>query len=92
MAAVLTDRLRRVGYGWLVVQGLLAAIAPERSIDVKFKLWGAGVENVGALEPKDWYVRSVRAAGVGMIAAGITGLLFERNAGVEEDDAGREQD
>jgi len=89
---VFSERLRRVSYGWLVVQGLLAAIAPERSIGVKFKLWGLGVENVGELEPKDWYVRSVRAAGIGMIAAGVAGFLFERSAASAENEPHRAQD
>ena len=73
-----TKRLRRASYGWFVVQGLAAALAPKRSIDLNVKLWGFPFENVDAVEPKSWYVDSTRAAGIGMIAAGVAGLLFER--------------
>jgi hypothetical protein len=84
MAVVFTAKLRRASYGWLVVQGLVAAAVPERSIGLKLRLLGTGVENVGDLEPKAWYVRSVRAAGIGMIAAGVAGLSLERNAASDE--------
>lgn len=85
-----TARLRRAGYGWLLIQGLVAAIAPKRSIGLKLRLWGMGVENVGDLEPKAWYVRAVRAAGIGMVAAGIAGLSLERNATSEDTAEGDE--
>src|SRR6056297_1926238 len=75
-----TDRLRRASYGWFVVQGLLAAVAPKRSIAFKLKLWGLALDDVDAAEPKPWYVRSVRAAGIGMIATGVSGFVFERRA------------
>jgi len=78
-----TDRLRRIGYGLVLAQGLVTTLAPKRSIDLKLRLWGLGVENVGDLEPKAWYVRSVRAAGIGMLAAGTAGLLMERKAASE---------
>ncbi|MFB6083195.1 MAG: hypothetical protein ABEJ94_02995 [Halorientalis sp.] len=78
---MVTDTLRRLGYGWLLVQGLLAAVAPAKSIALNARLWGLAFENTGELEPKPWYVRSVRAAGVGMLAAGGVGLLLEDRAG-----------
>ena len=82
------DKLRRLSYGWLLVQGLLAAASPKRSIQLNAKLWGLAFENTDELEPKPWYVRSVRAAGVGMLAAGGVGLLLEERAseGDDEDD------
>ncbi|WP_136717944.1 hypothetical protein [Halorientalis salina] len=81
-----TDRLRRASYGWLLVQGLAAALAPKRSIETNLKLWGVPFENVDAVEPKSWYVDSTRAVGIGMIATGVAGLLFEREDESSNDD------
>ena len=85
-----TPKLRKVGYAWVLVQGLFAAVAPKRSLDLNVKLWGFPFENAGDLEPTDWYVRTVRAAGVGMLAAGGVGLLLEDRA--QDDDATVEDD
>lgn len=85
--------LRRLGYGWMVVQGLLATVAPERSLALNLRLWGIALEGVDDLSPKAWYVRAVRAAGVGMLAAGGVGLLLEDRAGDDaEGEEGREAD
>lgn len=85
-----TNRLRRVSYGWLALQGLVATLAPKRSIDLKLKLLGLGVEHAEDLEPKDWYVRAMRAAGIGMVAAGIAGLGMERRAASVDEPARHE--
>ena len=79
--------LRRLGYGWMVLQGLLAAVAPERSLALSLRLWGLALDGVDELSPKAWYVRAVRAGGVGMLAAGGVGLLLEDRAsdGTEAD-------
>ncbi|SDF20540.1 hypothetical protein [Halorientalis regularis] len=82
---MVTEKLRRLSYGWLLVQGLLAAASPKRSIQLNAKLWGLAFENTGELKPKPWYVRSVRAAGVGMLAAGGVGLLLEDRASEDEE-------
>jgi hypothetical protein len=92
---VFTPKLRKVGYAWLLVQGLFTAVAPRQSLQLNVKLWGAPFENPGDLEPTDWYVRTLRAAGVGMLAAGGVGLLLEDRAqetaaaeATDEDDDG----
>jgi hypothetical protein len=77
---VFTPKLRKLSYAWLLVQGLFAAVAPKRNLDLNVRLWGFPFENAGELEPSDWYVRTVRAAGVGMLAAGGVGLLLEDRA------------
>jgi len=64
----------------------VTALAPERSLALNVRLWGFPFENPGDLEPKAWYLRTVRAAGVGMLAAGGVGLLLEDRA-EESDDA-----
>jgi hypothetical protein len=77
---VFTPKLRKVGYAWLLVQGLFTAVAPRQSLQLNVTLWGFPFENAGDLEPTDWYLRTVRAAGVGMLAAGGVGLLLEDRA------------
>lgn len=80
------SRLRMAGYALCLVQGLLSAVAPRLSLKLNAKLWLSGYENVGELEPKDWYVRATRATGVGMLAAGGVALLLESRAATEDDD------
>ncbi|MEF8814541.1 MAG: hypothetical protein V5A55_12085 [Halovenus sp.] len=72
--------LRKAWYGVVLLKGLAAAVAPRLSLAVAARLGLWGFENAGELEPKAWYVRAVRAAGVGMVAAGGTGLLLEGRA------------
>jgi hypothetical protein len=68
-------RFLPVGYAYMVVQGLLAVFLPRQAIKLNAKLLLRGYENPGDLEPKEWYVRSTRIAGVGMLVTGLTGLL-----------------
>ncbi|MFC7076238.1 hypothetical protein [Haloarcula halophila] len=68
-------RLLPAGYAYMVVQGLLAVFLPRQAIKLNAKLLLRGYENPGDLEPKAWYVRSTRIAGVGMLVTGLTGLL-----------------
>ncbi|WP_136688694.1 hypothetical protein [Halorhabdus amylolytica] len=69
--------LRRLGYGWIALQGLLAAALPKQVVGLSTKLSLSGFENADELDPKPWYLTAVRATGVGLIAAGLTGLLLE---------------
>ncbi|ERJ06970.1 hypothetical protein HLRTI_001048 [Halorhabdus tiamatea SARL4B] len=71
---------RTIGYGWIALQGLLAALLPKQLINLSTRLSLCGFENAAELEPKPWYVDAMRAAGVGMVAAGLTGLLLERDS------------
>lgn len=92
-----TATLRKLSYAWLVVQGLFTAVAPKTSLELNVKLWGFPFENAGDLEPKAWYLRTVRAAGVGMAAAGLTGLFLEGRVeseatAADETDTGTEDD
>lgn len=73
----------KFGYIWMAMQGLFSLVAPRRVIQMMTKGWQSGFENVDDLEPTEGYLRMTRALGVGMLAAGVAGLLFERNA--EED-------
>jgi len=69
------QKLLPVTYAWLVFQGLLASLLPKQAIKLNAKLTLSGFENPGDLEPKAWYVRATRVAGVGMLTAGLAGLL-----------------
>jgi hypothetical protein len=67
--------LLRVGYLLMVVQGLLSVFVPEKAIKLANAGWLAAYENPEDLEPREWYVKMTKIAGVGMLAAGLTGLL-----------------
>jgi len=69
------QKLLPVTYAWLVVQGLLASLLPKQAIKLNSRLTLSGFENPGELEPKAWYVRATRVAGIGMLTAGLAGLL-----------------
>jgi len=69
------EKLLPAGYAWLVVQGLLASLLPRRTIKLKARLTLSGFENPDELEPKEWYVRSTRVAGLGMLTTGLAGLI-----------------
>lgn len=73
-------KLRKLIYTCVMVEGVFAALAPRKTLALAVRLWGFPFENPGDLEPTDWYVRSLRASGVGMIATGGVGLLLEDRA------------
>ncbi len=76
------DRPLKLGYGTLVLKGLLAAVAPRKALLLVTAGWRLGFENVGNLQPREWYVDATRAAGVGLLVAGLTGLVL-----VDDEDA-----
>ncbi|ACV48543.1 MULTISPECIES: hypothetical protein [Halomicrobium] len=91
------QKLLPVTYAWLVVQGLLASLLPKQAIELNSRLTLSGFENPGDLEPKAWYVRATRVAGVGMLTAGLAGLLSvsqldDESADTAESDAGESPD
>jgi hypothetical protein len=71
-------RLRSVGYAVLTGYGLLAIASPRLAITVKGWLLLVAFDNPGDLEPREWLESTTRVAGVGMVAAGLTGLALER--------------
>lgn len=77
-------KLLRLGYVAVVLKGLLAAIAPKTTFNLVSKTWSLGLKNVGELEPREWYVTAIRTTGIGMIAAGLAGIVL---VGGDEDDA-----
>src|SRR6056297_4251261 len=79
-------RLLPLGYAWMVVNGLLAVFLPKQAIKLNGKLLLRGYENPGDLEPKEWYVRSTRISGLGMLVTGVTGLLAGQLAEEPDED------
>jgi hypothetical protein len=79
--------LLRVGYALLVVQGLLSVLVPKKAIALATLGWRVGFENVGDLEPREWYVEVTRVLGVGFLAAGVAGLAVSRDATREPTEA-----
>jgi hypothetical protein len=67
--------LLRVGYVLMIVQGLLSVFVPKKAIKLANVGWLAAYENPDELEPREWYVDLTKITGVGMLAAGLTGLL-----------------
>ncbi|MFA9425411.1 hypothetical protein [Natronorubrum sp. A-ect3] len=74
------SKLLKLCYASSALYGLLTALAPKRSLSLSLNCWKRGFENVSELEPKPWYVRSTRAVGIGMIAAGLAGFALEERA------------
>ncbi|MFC7211737.1 hypothetical protein ACFQL3_14755 [Natronoarchaeum sp. GCM10025321] len=86
------SKLRKIGYGWMALQGLLSLLLPRQSLKLNLKLLGSGFENPTELQPRDWYVRQTRALGAGLVVAGLTGLLLEdRGDGSENDNVSVEK-
>ncbi|MFB6174311.1 MAG: hypothetical protein ABEI39_06685 [Halobacteriales archaeon] len=71
--------LRRLGYGLLVAEGVLSALAPRLALRKNLLPLSVGFEDAADLSPREWYLRAVRACGVGMLAAGLAGLVLERD-------------
>jgi hypothetical protein len=81
-------RLLPIGYAWMVVQGLLSVLLPRQTLKLSGKVLLAGYENPEDLEPTDWYVKSTRVSGLGLLVTGITGLLVGQV--IESDDSDEE--
>lgn len=71
------EKGRLFGSALILIQGVVTALFPQASIRLTKKMIGKNFDNASGLEAKPAYVRQLRAIGVGMIAAGGTGLLLE---------------
>jgi predicted phage tail protein len=85
------NRFLSVGYASMVVSGLLALVLPKQAIKLNGKLLLRGYENPGDLEPKEWYVRSTRISGLGMLVTGVAGLLAGQRTEDDDGEAPTEQ-
>jgi hypothetical protein len=78
---MLARNLRRLGYALVLAYGVADAVAPRRFLQLKLAPARLAFENVGEIEATPGYVRGARAAGLGMIVAGATGLALESTGG-----------
>lgn len=85
-------KYRKYGYAWLALNGVFYAVAPRLALKMSSRTLSMGFENAEALEPKEWYANSTRAVGVGMIVAGLTGLVLEGSSGDDSEPEGIETD
>lgn len=74
------QKLRRLGYASVALQGLVSAVAPKAGIAVTKRFLGLNFDGTEDLDAKPWYVRQTRAVGIGMVAMGLAGLLLEDRA------------
>lgn len=79
------SKCTKLGAVWAIGQGLLAALAPGKSAEMVRKMLGMSFRNVDELEPRPEYLRQTRAIGIGLVVAGIAGLMLEAVA--DESDA-----
>jgi hypothetical protein len=84
--------LLRVGYVLMVVQGLLSVFVPKKAIKLANVGWTAAYENPDDLEPRDWYVEVTKITGVGLLAAGLTGLLVSSAENAEKERSNADMD
>jgi hypothetical protein len=69
--------LRRFGYAVTALEGLLLAAAPSLALAVGRRLLALSFEGTDDLTARPWYRTQTRATGVGLLAAGLTGLALE---------------
>lgn len=65
----------------MIGYGVADAVAPRTFLRLKLTPAGLVFENVGEIEATTGYVRGARAAGLGLIVAGATGLALESTGG-----------
>ncbi|WP_256297704.1 hypothetical protein [Haloarchaeobius salinus] len=76
-----SPKLRKAIAAATAAQGLLSLLFPKRMAKLGSRLLlGASHENTGELEPRDWYVDSTRASGLGMLVGGLFGYILADRA------------
>lgn len=78
-----SQKSRTFGAAFVLLQGLLTALAPQVSLSVIKNMIGKNFENASELRAKPAYVRQLRAFGVGLVAAAGTNLLLQSTADTE---------
>ncbi|RLM75764.1 hypothetical protein [Halorubrum sp. Atlit-26R] len=79
------EKARLFGSALVLLQGVVTALFPRTSVRLTKKMIGKNFDNADELEATPAYVRQLRAIGVGMIAAGGTGLLLQDADELEAD-------
>ena len=87
----MNSTLLRLGYALVALKGVFAALAPRATFGLITKTWSLGLKNVDELEPRAWYLTAIRTTGIGMLAAGLAGIVLSgADDSVTEDDHGPE--
>ena len=79
------EKARLFGSALVLLQGVVTALFPRASVRLTKKMIGKNFDNADELEATPAYVRQLRAIGVGMVAAGGTGLLLQDADELEAD-------
>ena len=79
------EKARLFGSALVLLQGVVTALFPRASVRLTKKMIGKNFENADELEATPAYIRQLRAIGVGMVAAGGTGLLLQDADELEAD-------
>ncbi|QUO46781.1 MULTISPECIES: hypothetical protein [Halorubrum] len=79
------EKARLFGSALVLLQGVVTALFPRASVRLTKKMIGKNFDNADELEATPAYIRQLRAIGVGMIAAGGTGLLLQDADELEAD-------
>jgi hypothetical protein len=87
MHVMKSQKSRTFGAAFVLLQGLVTALAPQASLSVIKNMIGKNFENASELQAKPAYVRQLRALGVGLVAAAGTTLLLESTADTDADAA-----
>jgi hypothetical protein len=76
-----SPKLRKAIAAATAAHGLLSLLFPKRMAKLGSRLLlGMSYENTGELEPRDWYVDSTRASGLGMLVGGLFGYILADRA------------
>lgn len=76
-----SPKLRKAIAAATAAQGLLSLLFPKRMAKLGSRLLlGMSYENTRELEPRDWYVDSTRASGLGMLVGGLFGYILADRA------------
>jgi hypothetical protein len=76
--------LRRLGYAVTALEGLLLAAAPSLALALGRRLLALSFEGTDDLTARPCYRTQTRATGVGLLAAGLTGLVLEGTTADDE--------
>ncbi|WP_435317119.1 hypothetical protein [Haloarchaeobius sp. TZWSO28] len=77
-----SPKIRKAVSAATAVYGLVSLLFPRKAAKLTQRVVLAPTfENTAELEPRDWYVESARASGLGMLVGGLFGYILADRAG-----------
>ncbi|WP_435334923.1 hypothetical protein [Haloarchaeobius sp. TZWWS8] len=77
-----SPKVRKLVAGATAAYGLFSLLLPRQVAKLTQRLLlGPTYENTKELEPRDWYLESTRASGLGMLVGGLFGYILADRAG-----------